>query len=244
MSCAKGLEGWKKLQISRHSLLLFFLSISFLLFSLLYLKISLSQPQRPPGQPQPNGGGGGGGGSYTYFPIKLFAGWNFISIPFYDGEIAYSPSDCYFLYNRGRHYLPNGTLVIINLEPDNRKVTQIGAITFGIYSYTNCTLRVGGQIPFRPSFLELKKGKNFIAVPYNGLEVSKVSGSEIDAIVYFNSSEKRWYKLENRWGKIYRYIYDRKTKEWKNKDTLNSFLIPPGTGIYINARNDCKIQLA
>jgi hypothetical protein len=99
-------------------------------------------------------------------------------------------------------------------------------------------------MPFQPSFLELKKGKNFIAVPYNGLEVSKVSGSEIDAIVYFNSSEKRWYKLVNQWGKIYRYVYDGKTKEWKSKDILTSFLIPPGTGIYISARNDCKIQLA
>ncbi|MCC5994326.1 MAG: hypothetical protein LM587_01925 [Candidatus Aenigmarchaeota archaeon] len=243
MSLAKGLEGCKKLQISRRSLIIFFLSISFLFFSLLYfLKISLSQPQRPPGQPQPNGGGEG---SYTYFPIKLFAGWNFISIPFYDGEIAYSLSDCYFLYNRGRHYLPNGTLMIINLEPDDRKVTQIGAITFGIYSYTSCTLQVRGQIPFRPSSLELKKGKNFIATPYNGLEVSKVSGSEIDAIVYFNSSEKRWYKLENRWGRIYRYVYNPITKKWEIKEeNLTSFLIPPGTGIYISARNDCKVQLA
>jgi len=178
--------------------------------------------------------------SSQIFEIKLNPGWNLVSFPFIDAKINFKESDCYFLYLYAQYFNTTAAkFEKINIKTAN----NLGAIGLYLYSFDNCTLKVSGNSIYNPSQIELKKGINLIAIPYSGIDLGGLRGCKINFIRYYNSSDRKWYQWEFRWGDIIEErVYNSSGKRWEKVNEYTSFLLPGGISIFINVNEDCMLS--
>jgi len=178
--------------------------------------------------------------SSQLFDVNLKYGWNMVSFPFTDAKIEYLQSNCYFLYPYA-FYLNSSTKKYekFSLKTD----TNLGGIGLFIFTYDDCTLKISGSNKFRPSEIELKKGLNHIAIPYNGIDLGYLSGCRINEVRYLNSTDGNLYKWESYWGTPIIYSkYNITTKKWEKIGEFKSFPLPTGINILIDVSDNCKLN--
>jgi hypothetical protein len=141
-----------------------------------------------------------------------------VSFPFTDVKIEYTQSNCYFLYPYAFH-LNSSTKKYekFGLKTD----INLGGIGLYVYSFDDCTLRISGSNKFQPSEIELKAGLNHIGIPYCGINLENISDCGDIKIIYYNSSDKKWYT----------WILGR-----------DKVSLPSGISVFIHVNKDCKLS--
>ena len=176
------------------------------------------------------------------YTLTLKKGWNLVSIPFKEYEIAsvdksvypkvywYNPlENKYEIYDIKGDYkkLQLKGLWIYSFE-DNQKVTILGTSFFS-----------SSEIPlyFSPSGLTTP---NQIAIPYKGIYLTSEKGDcVITHFYYWNTSESTWYKWNATTGEYLRYNYEKNIYEVVGNNP-NPF-ISDGMSIFLYVKNQCKL---
>ena len=169
-----------------------------------------------------------------------------ISFPFVDAEIEYKQSDCYFLHIHAAHF--NSTKKqenkweIINIKHEKK----LGGLGLFIYSFDNCTLKVRGRTPYIVSEIKLNEGTNHVAIPYGGIDLIDLNGVEeckIKSIRHLNSSSRKTHKWEFGFKTIIHYVYNITNKKWERIKNYDSFYLPHGISVFIDAGEECELRL-
>jgi hypothetical protein len=176
------------------------------------------------------------------YTLTLKKGWNLVSIPFKEYEIASVDNS---VYPKVYWYNPlDNNYEIYDIRNESKKLQLKG---FWVYSFENDQkIVLKGSESFSSSEINLyaspsmETTPNLISIPYRGMYLASEKGNcEITHFYYWNTSERTWYKWNATTGDILKYNYEKAIYELVGNNP--NPLISDGMSIFLYVKNQCKL---